>query len=134
MKFWFSAEIDRDVSEAQRLISNEMKAMLNEELSGSDLGSSVSSWDMIFMISRNAAKIIGWPERRRYSKKDKSFEFRLKIDHAAFAAGDEATKRRMMLDVILASIEWARENHKSLDFNYGALRSVVEKVAREKGW
>jgi Immunity protein 44 len=134
MKFWFSAEIDSDVGEAQRLISNAVEAALNDALSAVAMGDGVAKWYVIFMISKDAHKVLGWPERQRYTKRDSSFEFRLKIDHAAFAAADDAAKRRMMLEVILGSIEWAKAKHKSVNFDYDKLRSVVEDTSREKGW
>ena len=128
--FWMSAEIQRDVSPQYTAALNEIEPALNAIIETSDYGT-LARWSFIAIILDDGDPYYG--EVKRYHKKTRVFEFRLKTDHATFKAADDLGKRKLIMASILRSIDEMRQLvPKGID--YGRLESDVRAVAASKGW
>ena len=125
-----SAEIQRDVSPQYTAALNEIEPALNAIIETSDYGT-LARWSFIAIILDDGDPYYG--EVKRYHKKTRVFEFRLKTDHATFKAADDLGKRKLIMASILRSIDEMRQLvPKGID--YGRLESDVRAVAASKGW
>src|SRR5262245_24789420 len=103
MRIWLSAEASLDTEEVLRLSSNELEAKLNAALQSCHYGSAVDKWAIIFIIlSFHDPR---YAEIRKFWKKRKVVEFRLKVDHAAFLAADHGDRIKMLGESVLRSID-----------------------------
>ena len=94
MKLWMSDEIQADVGDVHRRARQDVENAINDKLSDSDYGSGVSKWAFISIIREEDSDDYG--EIRRYDKRRKVVEFRLKIDHSQFKQA-AATEQRKLL-------------------------------------
>jgi len=90
-----SAEIDRDVFDAYRMLRQEIEARVNALLADSTHGGNIQEWNVIPIIS---ALQPYYPEIARVSKKQRSAEFRLRIPHAEFKQATPEGQRRLVVD------------------------------------
>jgi hypothetical protein len=128
--FWMSAEIQADVSSQYTAALNEMESALNAVIETSDYGP-LTRWSFIAIVREEDHPDYG--EVKRYHKKTRVFEFRLKIDHATFKAADDLGKRKLIMAALLRSInEMPKLVPKGID--YARLESDVRGVAASKGW
>jgi hypothetical protein len=132
MEFWYSGEIEDDVGDAFGRASNEVEAVLNQELGGLAVGSELARWDSIPMI-RPEEFSFDYPEVRRYRRKDKSIEFRLRIDHARFKQGDHAAQCGLLIESLLKSVEDARKLVPST-VDLDTLGNAIRRVAQTRKW
>src|SRR5436190_1305715 len=86
MRFWMSGEIDLDVYDAYCAVSSSIEQTVNDAIKGRRYGSGVAKFAYIATIIRK--NVLGWKERRRFTKKDKVAELRLFVDHRKFKAAD----------------------------------------------
>jgi hypothetical protein len=111
MKFWFSGEIQIDVHEGDSAASAEVVAALNQGLGAADFGAELTEWDLIPMITPEPKP--GYKEVRKYHTRDKSIEFRLKIDRTSFKETDDLGRRRLVVGSLLRSLDEARRGSSS---------------------
>jgi immunity protein 44 of polymorphic toxin system len=67
-------------------------------------------------------------------KSDKAVEFRLRIDLDAFRAADEPTRKRLICEALLRSLDILDQKKKILDFDYHKLREDFLEIARREHW
>jgi hypothetical protein len=132
MKFWMSGEIQADVSDAFRPLCNRIEASLNDGLAGRDYGGGLLKWNYVAIIlSDDGPK--GYIEVNRYNKRDKSCEFRLKVDHDQFKDGDTKTRATMLCESLLRSLSLLESmNVPSVDVK--ALQEDFTNIARRQEW
>ena len=127
---WMSAEIQRDVSPQYTAALNEMEPAINAIIETSDYGP-LTRWSFIAIVLDDDDPDYG--EVKRYHKKTRVVEFRMKIDHATFKAADDLGKRKLIMAALLRSInEMPKLVPKGID--YARLESDVRGVATAKGW
>ncbi len=125
-----SAEIQADVSPQYTAALNEMEPAINAILETSDYGP-LTRWSFIAIVRKEDHP--GYGEVKRYHKKTRVFEFRLKIDHATFKTADDLGKRKLITAALLSSIDEMRKLvPKGID--YQRLENDVRGVAAAKGW
>ena len=101
-----SAEVQRDVSPQYSMALNEIEPAINGVVGMHEYGS-LKLWAVIAII--RAEDHEGYNEVKKYRKKSQEFEFRLKIEHAAFKAADCLGKRKLIMASILRSINEMRK-------------------------
>jgi hypothetical protein len=131
MKLWMSGETQDDVAGDARLASLEVERTVNTSLSGRDYGQAVTEWALIHIILPFEDEC--YREVRKYHKRRKVVEFRLKIDHATFKAATPMGQRSLIVASLLRSIDLFAML-KISGFDHQAFRADLEGVAVEKGW
>jgi hypothetical protein len=103
MEFWFSGELDHQVSDAYREIRKEVEATLNRELGSKDYGPALQKLAIIPII---ISKTFGLrKERRLVRREQKSADYRLFIDFEAFVAGDHHKRVQLLVTNVLLAVQ-----------------------------
>jgi hypothetical protein len=103
MEFWFSGELDHQVSDAYREIRSEVEATLNRELGSKDYGPALQELAIIPII---ISKTFGpRKERRLVRREQKSADYRLFIDFEAFLAGDYDKRVQLLVTNVLWAVQ-----------------------------
>jgi hypothetical protein len=129
-RLFMSGEIEGDVYDSYRVARNEVEKRLNSTLENNSYGL-LELWGVIPIIRE--VESAAYCEIKKYRKKKREFEFRLKIDYATFKGADDLEKRKIIMAVLLRSIDEMR-TLVSEGINYAQLESDVRGVATEKGW
>lgn len=132
MKIWMSGEVQSDVADDYRKLRKEIEQSLNAVFSGRDYGAGLAEWDVIAMIFGDDGPK-EYKEVKKYNKRDKSTEFRLRIDYQKFKHGDDAARRKLILDVLDHSLS-ILDSMKIPDIDIVGLRRDVQQTAKENGW
>jgi hypothetical protein len=128
---WISGEIQADIGDDYHLGSNEVEEAINAALSGIDFGKGFNKLSLIPIVLEQDDP--DYDEVRRYHKADKDFEFRLKIQHAAFRAASPTGQRRLIVQSILRAVdEMKKMKIKNVDCE--KLEQAIRDVAASKGW
>src|SRR6266480_5059545 len=102
MKLWTSAELDADVAAKHQAASKLIKEAVNKRLKDHKFTSPWKSWDFISIIMSERDF---YDEVAKKSKKDKSLEFRLKIDHGKFLKASQKQANQMLIEALERSVE-----------------------------
>lgn len=105
MKFWLSGEVQADVSDAYIGALKEIRDALNDAVGDLDVGP-VATWGFIALIRE--VDTAAYDEVKKYHRGERSFEFRLRIDHGEFIRSDQLGKRRLLMTALLRSVQEAR--------------------------
>ena len=128
---WISGEIQADVDDDFGPASNEIEAAINSSLASKAFGKGFARLSLIPII-----RLIDSPdydEIRKYHKKDRDFEFRLKIPHAKFKAADPVGQRRLIMENILRAVDEMKKMRVK-DVDCEKLDQAIREVAAAKGW
>lgn len=129
---WISGEIEGDVYDNYRLARNEVEPTINTSLKGTHYGRGFSRLCLIPMIfGPNSPDY--YNEIRRYHKKDKDFEFRLKIPYAEFKAADALGQRRLLMENILRAVDEMKKM-RTKDVEVDKLERAIREVAAAHDW
>jgi len=131
MKIWMSGELQDDIGIAAGQASNEVENTLNASLGDRDYGPAVKEWSLIPIITPREDE--RWGEIRKYHKRRKDAEFRLKINHAKFKAATPVGQRALICACLLRSIDLFPLLNVT-GFDQQAFRADLERIAAEKGW
>ncbi len=102
MKLWMSAEEMEECGEDNRVIRREIEPRINELIKDCILGD-YREWAVITIILNENGP--DYKEIVRRSLKNKELEFRLKIDYNEFMKSDTKQKKRLVLEVLLRSLD-----------------------------
>jgi hypothetical protein len=133
MKFWYSGEVKSDVSREFCDAFNDVEDSLNAKLGELSVGEELESWNSIPIVRPEEDLTPAYCEVKKFRRKDKSIEFRLKIDHPHFKAGDAVAKRHLLIESLLRSVDEARKLVPAT-VKLDELDKGIREVAREKGW
>ena len=135
MIIWMSGELQADIGDACAAAQNEMEHVMNLALKGTDYsGGQIVKWALIpTILNSRFLKSTGYAEIRKYHKKRRVIEFRLRIDHDSFKAADDAGKRRLIFEMILRSIEEARQM-KIPAFDFDRFAADLKDIGAKQGW
>ena len=127
-----SAEVESDVSQAYMELSNRIEASLNNGLLARGYGAGLVEWSFIGIILNDDTSRY-YKEINRYNKKDKTCEFRLKIDYKQFKEGDMKKRTKMLCESLLRSLSLLEsKNVPNLDL--AALRQDFIDIALRQEW
>ena len=129
-----SGELQADIGEACAAAQNEMEPIINAAIKECDYGASITEWALIpTILSPRFEKSTGYTEIKRYWRKKRETEFRLRIDHATFKAADDAGKRRLLFAMILRSVAEARQMRIPA-FDLDRFAHDLRRIGIEHGW
>lgn len=118
MRLWLSSEVDAEVDEKDRIVSNRISSFVNPNLVDKNYGSGVVVWGHINIIMKKGVLPDNFfQEIKKYHLRNKQIEFRLKIDHQKFLVADDKTAAQLICQSILRSVEIARKEFKIPDFD-----------------
>ncbi len=132
MKLFMSGEIQADVTDEYSNASNEIEELLAPLLRPRDYGPGLKGWYDIVMITpwRDDKN---YPEVKKYSKRNKEVEFRLRINHRAFKRADALGKRKLICKSLLRSIKLMSKMNIP-DFDHARFSSDVTAFFEKHGW
>jgi hypothetical protein len=126
MKLWMSGEVKRDVVDGYRKARIEIERSVTAVVGTKDYGAGLG--ELAFLAIMLSPDIDAqYPEIAKYHKKDRSAEFRLKIDHDRFASSDDATRLAMVSEALKRSVDML-PTLKIPDFDWQAFRTDVSSV------
>ncbi len=132
MKLFVSGETQGDIYDEFRVARNEIEDALAVFLQKRDYGSGLKGWYEIPMITpwRDDKN---YPEVKKYSKRNKEVEFRLRINHRAFKRADALGKRKLICKSLLRSIKLMSKMNIP-DFDHARFSSDVTAFFEKHGW
>lgn len=106
MQVWLSSESSKEVlNEEQltqlRLARNYVENILKNRLEHETYDIPLNSWDCITIMMGP----IGFEERVMYSFKQKTMDFRLKINHEEFNLTDDLGRQKLIFEMMLRSLD-----------------------------
>jgi hypothetical protein len=128
---WTSGEVQVDVADSFRLARKEVDTLVNETVKGVDYGDGLEEWALIFII--RAEDHSDYDEVKKYRKKTREFEFRLKIPHGAFKIADATGQRRLIAESVRRSIA-EMDKLRASNVDIERLRKDVVAALVAKGW
>ena len=128
---WMSGELQADIGDAYSAASNEIAATINAALMGQSFG--VGFAQLFLMAIILDFEDSTYKEIRRYHKKDRDFEFRLKIPHAVFKAASALGQRRLVVQNILRAVAEMRQMRVK-DVECDKLEHAIREVAAAHDW
>ncbi len=108
IRFWMSGEIQNDVGDCYRVARNTIEAVLNQHVEGKDYGEGLKEWAYIAIILKPGFDEY-YLEIKRYRKKKREVEFRLKINYKKFLKGNSKTHLKMVAESVLRSFDLMRQ-------------------------
>jgi hypothetical protein len=111
MKFFMSSESDSrydDFEESLRKIHNEIEKQVKNALEGNDYGNDIEQFGIIPIIIKFDEQMEkdGWfKDRVLFKRKKKEADLRLRINYDKFVKGNEETRKLLLIDNIIKSIE-----------------------------
>ncbi len=131
MNLWMSGELESDVADVHREARKIVQSELNERFEQANYGGGLKEWAFISMIlGPNSPP---YKEVKRYNRNEQSCEFRLRIDHDAFAAADRSERAGLLCQALLKCLDYlASMKVNNLDIDQ--IRRDCLEVARLNGW
>jgi hypothetical protein len=107
MKLWMSAEVWHEVGDDLWQIRKLAESLINNELDSRKMQiDNVDQWAVItILLPDDFPWSSNYPETKRFHRKQKVLEFRLKIDYKSFSEVDEIGKLQLLFDMLLRSVE-----------------------------
>ena len=132
MKLWMSGEIHIDVGDDYRQARAKIEKSINEALNPQNYGEGVQKWNFIAIILPQ-----GWgenyPEVKKYNRKGRSIEFRLKIDFDEFRVSSSIVQEKLICQSLLRSLKLVREMNIE-NINLDNWEGDFMKAAFKEGW
>ena len=128
---WIGGELQADIGDPFRFAANEIVAAMNIVLNAQSFGRGFTSLNLIPIILNFEDST--YKEVRRYHKKDRDFEFRLKIPHAVFKAASPLGQRRLVMQNILRAVDEMRKMRVK-DVDCDKLEHAIREVAAAHDW
>lgn len=106
MQVWLSSESSKEVLNEEQLTQlnvarNYVKNILKNKLEHQTYDIPLNSWDCITIMMGPT----GFEERVMYSFKQKTMDFRLKINHEEFNSTDDLGRQKLIFEMMLRSLD-----------------------------
>ncbi len=142
MKFYSTAEVYKTVSDKLMKLQNQIEHKINQFLENKNYGDGLEHWRYLSVINPPAIYEAGFfPETKRYVKKEKSVEFRLRIDYEEMLKANEKEASKLICDSILRSVDIAESELKIgknlihiKDFDFQSFRNDLTHLFQQEGW
>ena len=132
MKIWMSGEIQADAYDAYVKNRKLVTQKFNEYFENKNYGDGLLETAYIGIIREIDSP--DYDEIKRYHKKDKDVEFRLKIAHDVFLVSDENKQLKLVAQSVMRAIKLIPELKKIPDFDYAAFESDALKLWKINDW
>ena len=131
VKIWMSGEIETDVADSYRSARNDIEPMINNVLALGEYGPNLRKWAFLAIILHQDDP--RYKEVKKYRKKLREFESRLKIPYIAFKNAAPVHQRRLIISAMLRSISEMRTLEiPSVD--YDKLERDITGAATDNDW
>jgi hypothetical protein len=131
MKLWMSGELWWECDESYRNVRKVIESTFNQNLSKNNYGKSVEQWAFIAII--RPPDLEEYDEIEKYHKRDKSLEFRLRIDYFSFKDGDKSLQKKLICNSLLRCLD-SPVIQVLPDFNHKQLKEDFIKLCENQGW
>ena len=118
-----------DVADAWRIARNSVEASVNELFPKKEYELPVTQWNCIGIVRDDSS----FAERTTFSKKKRSMDFRLSIDHDRFKTASPAIRERIVFEMLLRSLEILRTKAGEAP-GFEPLAKDIKQLAIMKGW
>jgi len=126
-----SGEIQADVGCAFASARKHVEDTINKRIASVDYGSGVVKLALLPIIRKLASP--DYPEIKKYTRRDKTAEFQLKIDHSEFAAASPIEQRALIVRALTRACSMIPELGVK-DLDQKALLADLGRIALEHGW
>ena len=133
MKLWTSGEIFAPIYDDFRLIRNEIEHEFNAIFENKEYGGGLISWNIIFVILETADHK-NYPERFRYSAKNKDSEFRPHIDYETFFKASKESRFKLLVFAMLRTIQYLKKSKTLKEFDIQKFEIDFVNFTELKGW
>jgi hypothetical protein len=112
-----SGELDTTIADKYRILAYPMEAELNNALIDKNYGSAIEDIGIIpVLITPELLNAGFFKERRLFKRKEKSADYRLRINYEKFLNGNDVTRRLLIIKNIIVSIrDLGRKAKKDFD-------------------
>jgi len=126
MEIWTTGIIEAEVNDpffrTRRFVQGSLNALCLEDHNGG----AVEKIRVVFVINRDTIS-----EFRRYNKKDKSLDIRVKIDYDIFLSSSDSQRVCMFVDAMVTSIKKIT-SPKGNEFNKELLSGAINTIALQE--
>lgn len=135
MNFFATAEAYNTISRKLVDIQNVISAKLNSLLKEKKYGNGILDWGHISICNPAEFYEAGFfNEIRKYYKKEKDLDLRLKIDYEAMLKADEQEVFGLVCESILRGVDIAEHELKINNFDFRAFRNDLTASFKKEGW
>jgi len=135
MKFFITSEMDEIVANKVRFNRNSVEQKIKELIKEKNYGSGISYWGHIIICCAPEAYEAGlFKEIRKYSKKEKEVELRLRIEYEDMLRADKKKVFKLISESILKGVDIAESEFKINDFDFKSFRSNLLNLFIKQGW
>jgi hypothetical protein len=131
MKIWMSGEIQSDIAEGYDRARKQIEAAFNRSFAERDFGEGLVELAYIAIIRKIDSPDYG--EVKKYSKRDRSAEFRLKIPHEIFLRANDHERTRLVAASVLRAVGLLRDL-KIKNFDHPTFDAEFTAFSRRMGW
>ena len=131
MKLWMSGEVQVDVYPAFGIARNHMQKRINASLVRKKFGSGLIKLALIPIILGSIDP--GFKEIKRYSKRTKVAEFRLRIPHELFKSRDHHGQEVLIFELLIKAVK-ALKSMKVPDFDLDRLEEAIFAIGQRHSW
>jgi hypothetical protein len=126
MELWTSGELQVGIDDDFREVRKQIECVINDNICNNNYGSGIVEWAVIFMIYGELGPK-NWKEVKKYHKKRKVFEARIKVDFLEFKNADQNGKFHLLYLALMETLNWL-ENMKIADIDVPRLRADTIKA------
>lgn len=135
MKFFITSEafetVGKKMNEAYVPIGSKIESLLRDK----QYGDGVIFWGHICISCPSDFYKSGFfKEIKKYTKKNKEVEMRLRIDYEMMLDADQKEVFRLICESILKSIDIAEKELKIKSFDFIAFRNDLKDLFKQEGW
>jgi hypothetical protein len=135
MRFFITGETYKTVGEKMRIAENQIEPQIESLFTDRDYGSGIVYWGHINICCPPEVYDSGFfKEIKKYTKKDKEVELRLKVDYDTTLHANEKEVFALICQSILRGVDIAEHELKIKDFDFGAFRDDVTTLFQKEGW
>ena len=130
MKLWVSSETQANVSDALRILRNEIAEAINEVITERDYDIGVNGWDVIIILQSGNDSL---SERIKFHKAKRDMDFRLALDFDKFVTTGKTGRLQMIFSLLIRSLDVLKKvggNVEEID----RLIADVKEVGRTHAW
>lgn len=135
MTFFMTSEMSVTIGNKLKFGRNSIEEKMRSLIGIKDYGIDINHWGHIVICCSPKLYEAGFfKEIKKYRKKDKELELRLRIDYEKMLKADEKEVNRLTCESILRGVDIAESEFKIKDFNFALFRQDLLSFFQKEGW
>lgn len=136
IQFFMTGEIESSVNNKLNFFgTNSIAGKIKSYVSARDYGPGVSDWaHIVICMTPDTYEAGFFKEIKKYTKKDKEVELRLRIDYDEMLTADENEVNKLICESILRGVDIVEHELKVKDFNFGGFRDDLIVLFKKEHW